>query len=289
MVNCPWSPNASCTIELFSDLNSAFIIGSNSPDRREYIEMIKEVIIEFNLEPIFALNLNQYNGKQAFCTNKCSQIRKSRIIVADLSGPTEIVCNNCNETMDIFSVNVFWEYGYASALEKDPILICDESQYVPFDVADKNAEFYNKGNLKELLRPVIQQRLNNPIPFKSNILNIGETTKFQQLHDLFKTQDDADIIIKIKNQLDLATINQLKKILSMQSSSPQVSHITMWNSKFQIYYMPSIGNAQFSIERKGTNNASYSPIAPDINRDVLTDFLQYYRECFEENGININP
>ncbi|KKK66470.1 hypothetical protein LCGC14_2963770 [marine sediment metagenome] len=168
MVNCPWSPHASCNTEIFSDVNSAFIIGSNSPDRREYIDMIKDVIKEFNLEPRFALDLNQYNGKQAFCTNICSQIRKSRIVITDLSGPTEIVCNKCKETKELFSVNVFWEYGYAAALEKDPILICDESQYVPFDVADKNAEFYNKGNLKELLRPVIQQRLNVSIPLSIN-------------------------------------------------------------------------------------------------------------------------
>lgn len=114
-------------------------------------------------------------------------------------------------------------------------------------------------------------------------------TKYQQLHDLIKTQDDAEIIIKIKNKLNSATLNQLNNILSMQSTGPQVSHITMWNSKFQIYYMPSIGGAQFSIERKGTNNASYSPMAPNVNQDVLDDFLQYFRECFRENGININP
>lgn len=114
-------------------------------------------------------------------------------------------------------------------------------------------------------------------------------TKYQQLHDLLKTRDDEDIIIKIKNKLDWATIDKLKNILSMQSSSPQVSHITMWNSRFQIYYMPSLSGAQFSIERKGTNNASYTPVAPDVNHDVLDEFLQYYRDCFRENGININP
>ncbi|HEC37229.1 hypothetical protein LCGC14_0578620 [marine sediment metagenome] len=60
MVKCPWSPNASCDIELFSEINNAFIIGSNSPDRREYIEMIKEVLEEFNLIPNFALDLKDF-------------------------------------------------------------------------------------------------------------------------------------------------------------------------------------------------------------------------------------
>ncbi len=113
--------------------------------------------------------------------------------------------------------------------------------------------------------------------------------KYQRLHDLLRTQGDADILIKIKNQLDLVTINQLKNILSMQSSAPRVSHITMWNSSFQIFYIPSIGSDQFTIERKGQNNASYNPMAPHENSDVLDDFLQYYRDCFREHGININP
>ncbi len=178
MVNCPWSPNASCNTELFSDPNSAFIIGSNSTDRREYIEMIKEVINEFNLEPNFALDLNQYNGKQAFCTHICSQIRKSRIIVADLSGSSI----KCKETNILFSANVFWEYGYAAALEKDPIIIFDESQSIPFDVADKNTESYNEKSLKDLLRPVIEQRLRNSIPVNQNNSNIISITDSKEIH-----------------------------------------------------------------------------------------------------------
>ncbi|KKN47371.1 hypothetical protein LCGC14_0663640 [marine sediment metagenome] len=178
MANCPWSPNASCNTELYSDPNSAFIIGSNSPDRREYIEMIKEVIREFNLEPNFALDLNIYNGKQAFCTHICSQIRKSKIIIADLSGSSI----KCKETNILFSANVFWEYGYAAALEKDPIIIFDESQEIPFDVADKNTETYNMDSLKMLLRPVIKQRLNSPIPIIQNNSNNRDITDSKEIH-----------------------------------------------------------------------------------------------------------
>ena len=76
MANCPWSPNATCNTKLFSDPKSAFIIGSNAPDRREYIDIIIEILREFDLEPNFALDLNQYNGKLAFCTNICSYTYK---------------------------------------------------------------------------------------------------------------------------------------------------------------------------------------------------------------------
>lgn len=161
---CPWSPNAACIIPLFSDEHSAFIIASNADDREPYREAIKDILREFNLDPIFALDLNQYNGKQAFCTHICGPIRKSRIIVADLSGTTKTYCYTCNIKEIEFSVNVYWEYGYATALEKDPILIVDENQILPFDVADKVADPYNLGNIKNILRPLIRNRLDAPIP-----------------------------------------------------------------------------------------------------------------------------
>lgn len=113
--------------------------------------------------------------------------------------------------------------------------------------------------------------------------------KYQRLHDLLRIQDDADIIIKIKNQLDWATIVQLKNILSMESSSPVKSHINMWNSKFSIFYFSNLAGGRFTIERKDQNKATYTPTAPHKNPDVLDDFLQYYRDCFKEHGIKINP
>ncbi len=161
---CPWSPNAACITPLFSDEHSAFIIASNADDREPYREAIKEVIREFELEPIFALDLDRYNGKQAFCTHICGPIRKTRIIIADLSGTTKTYCEPCNIKNVEYSINVFWEYGYAAALEKDPILIIDENQDLPFDIADKIAEYYNLLTIKDILRPLIQNRLDMPIP-----------------------------------------------------------------------------------------------------------------------------
>lgn len=112
-------------------------------------------------------------------------------------------------------------------------------------------------------------------------------TKYQQLHDLFKKKNDPDIIIKIKNQLDWMTIYDLKKILSMQSSPPYQSPIFIWNSRFQILYAGTMSGPRLTITRKGVNEASYNPMVPDMNRDVLDDFLEYYRNCFKDIGINL--
>ena len=139
----------------------------------------------------------------------------------------------------------------------------------------------------EIIQPQNLTRSGGSINY-SKLQTRALEVKYQRLHDLLRAQGDADILIKIKNQLDLVTINQLKNILSMQSSAPSVSHITMWNSRFQIFYIQSIGGDHFTIKREGQNNASYTPMAPHNNPDVLDDFLQYYIDCFREHGININ-
>lgn len=200
---CPWSPNASCNTELFSDPKGVFIIGSNDEDRKEYIEQIKEVIKEFGLKPSFAKDLNAYNGKQAFCSNICGQIRKARIIIADLSGPYKTICYECETKDYIPSVNVYWEYGYAAALEKDPILICDEEQILPFDIADKNVDDYNIKTLKDVLRPLIKQKLVEPIPKKiaNNLIEGFKRETFEIPNDLDPIDERIPIMQKILKKL----------------------------------------------------------------------------------------
>ncbi len=291
MVDCPWSPNASCNTKLFSDLDSAFIIGSNSLDRREYIDMIIEVLREFELEPSFALDLNQYNGKQAFCTNICSQIRKSRIIIADLSGPTEIVCDKCMETKEIFSVNVFWEYGYAAALEKDPIIICDESQFVPFDVADKNAEFYNKGNLKELLRPIIQQRLMTPIPIDPNNSNTILINDSKDIHKKMLRTLLKNYLIKyyyevinppkdpVTNNTVSLLIDKLKDLKDSQSmyfkdQNGSIKHTKMIST----YFGGDVRNFKDKINKRKIEYKKEKRDLPILAGDLALVFNDHYEE-----------
>lgn len=294
MVNCPWSPHASCNTKLFSDSKSAFIIGSNSPDRREYIDMIKDVLKEFKLEPNFALDLNQYNGKQAFCTNICSQIRKSRIIVADLSGPSETVCDKCKETKDIFSVNVFWEYGYAAALEKDPILICDETQLIPFDVADKNAEFYNKENLKELLRPVIEQRLTTPIHIQNDsnpiIIDSKDTHKeilrnllknylIKYYYEVINPPKNPETNKKISSLIDKLKDLGDSQALYFKDQNGSIKHSLMIST----YFGGNVKDFKYKIDNKEIEYKKEKRQLPILAGDLALIFYDHYEESLK-NG-----
>jgi len=164
--DCYWSKYSKCTVDLHQNKKDIFIIGSNAQDRREYIDIIKIVIKELNLNPIFAIDLKDNNNLQAFCNNICAQIRGSRLIVMDLSAPLKLKCDKCKTNYLEPSINVYWEYGYAAGLEKQMIVLCDQEQLsnIPFDVIDKHLQTYNKDNLHDILKELINSKLSIPIP-----------------------------------------------------------------------------------------------------------------------------
>lgn len=164
--SCYWSNSRVCTKGFFEDTKDAFIIGSCDQNREEYIEEIKNIIEEIGLNPIFAEDLEDYNNYDLFCDKICTHIRCSRIIITDLSAPLREICEQC-KTLDYFpSLNVYWEYGYAAGLGKPQIVICDEEQFdkIPFDVAGKQILQYNRANLRDILKPLIEKELTKPIP-----------------------------------------------------------------------------------------------------------------------------
>ncbi|MFX1238562.1 MAG: hypothetical protein ACFE8P_12685, partial [Promethearchaeota archaeon] len=196
---CYWTPSATCRVALGSEPNKIFIIGSNATDRREYIEKIMNSISSLELEPRFALDLKRNNGYYAFCRNICTEIRSCRFVVADLSGSRvsksmgckcgECQSEECEVQFDYqFSTNVFWEYGYASGMKKRILLICDENQHPPFDVCEKDIEYYNSENLEEMLTELL-----------NNELEANKSSETRELIDI--TQDFTRINAKFDEKL----------------------------------------------------------------------------------------
>ncbi len=161
MQKCYWSRAHACLIEHDQNQENVFIVASNDPSRSEYIELIKKTVGLFKLNPIFAVDLSKNNNRQAFCDNICSYIISSRLIIIDLSGPILPKCEKCSTEYLQFSINVFWEYGYAAGLNRTIIVICDESQVkdIPFDIFDKHILSYTMASLEEDLGEIIKIKL----------------------------------------------------------------------------------------------------------------------------------
>ncbi|KKN54096.1 hypothetical protein LCGC14_0595900 [marine sediment metagenome] len=166
---CYWTKDSYCGLELNQNEDEIFIIGSCDSSRREYINTIIEVVEnEFKIKAIFAEDLSQHNGYKAFCSNICSPIIRSTLVIVDLSAPNKIItCSNCDQNIEISqqSVNVYWEYGYACGLAKRILLFIDESQIdrMPFDVADTQVEVYDVRNLRNKLINLIEMKLKEPL------------------------------------------------------------------------------------------------------------------------------
>lgn len=113
------------------------------------------------MNPIFATDLSKNNNRQAFCDNICSYVISSRFIIIDLSGPILPKCEKCSTEYLQFSINVFWEYGYAAGLNRPIIVICDQNQVkdLPFDIFDKHILSYTKASLEEDLGEIIKIKL----------------------------------------------------------------------------------------------------------------------------------
>jgi len=159
--NCYWSASRSCNINLYQNEKDIFIIGSNHISRTKSVGKIKDIITnEFNMNPIFAIDLKKNNNLDAFCDNICSNIRGSRLIIVDLSGPLITYCKEHDMKNFQPSINVYWEYGYACGIEKDLLVICDEEQkQLPFDIAGKHVEFYTEENIEAKLVSLIKEKL----------------------------------------------------------------------------------------------------------------------------------
>ena len=209
MRNCYWSEANACLKELNQNQDDVFIIASNDPNRSEYVELIKKTVGLFKLNPVFAIDLSKNNNRQAFCGNICSYIITSRLIIIDLSGPILPKCEKCSTEYMQFSINVFWEYGYAAGLNKPIIVICDQSQIkdLPFDIFDKHILSYTRASLEEDIGEIIKIKLEEDNYHESNIKVIlkecyNSLKKICDLYNQISTKDkvltDNEVFLAIK-------------------------------------------------------------------------------------------
>ncbi|MDP1800441.1 MAG: hypothetical protein Q8L81_03765 [Bacteroidota bacterium] len=107
------------------ELPKVFVVMQfSSPYNELYEDVIKEVCKEFKLQ---VLRGDETYGPGLILSDITKQINESKIIIAEISPANP---------------NVFYEVGYAHALNKPTILIADKSTKLPFDVSPFRTLFY---------------------------------------------------------------------------------------------------------------------------------------------------
>lgn len=223
-LDCYWSNSRSCNIAINKFEGTAFIIASNDPSRIDILNKIKKTVKEFNLDPKFAIELEENNNLTAFCDSICAYIRGSRINIVDLTAPLRQRGDE-DSIYEEPSVNVYWEYGYAAGLKKTIILICEEKQAdsIPFNILDKQILYYQEDNIEEELGSLLKHKLEHPdaefqreaSKKKTAPLNIGKTT------DLLKNMGKGEMINIIRQHsfqdLFELTKNIMETIIHIES------------------------------------------------------------------------
>ena len=125
----------------------AFVVMQfSSPYNELYEDVIKIVCEDFNLDVIRA---DETYGPGLILADITKQIYESRLIIAEISP---------------VNANVFYEVGFAHALNKPTILIAEKNTKLPFDVSPFRALFYEnsiagKKKIEEGLRKHINASL----------------------------------------------------------------------------------------------------------------------------------
>jgi hypothetical protein len=127
---------------------TAFIIMPLSSPYLEINEQIIEPICnEFNLQ---ADNALKKYGPGLIISDIQKQIAEAKVIISDIT---------------TLNPNVFYEVGYAMALNKSPILLAEEATILPFDIKSFRAILYKntvvgKDSLMESLRKHVSEVIN---------------------------------------------------------------------------------------------------------------------------------
>lgn len=104
---------------------TAFVVMAfRSPYHEIYSNVISEICHEFDLIPVIA---NEVNGPGMVVMDIVRDIRQSSLVIADITPDNP---------------NVFYEVGYAHAINKPTILIAQKGRDLPFDVHAFRTLFY---------------------------------------------------------------------------------------------------------------------------------------------------
>lgn len=136
-------------IEVYDKKPKVFVVMQfDSKFNELYTEVIKPICTEYGLDVTRA---DESTNNGSIIRDILTELTESTLIIADI-------------TPD--NANVYYELGYAHAIKKDVILLCDEQRArLPFDLADFRTIFYKDSiaghtQIKERLRKHLDNILN---------------------------------------------------------------------------------------------------------------------------------
>jgi hypothetical protein len=116
------------------------VMAFESPFDDLYAEVIVPACIHVGLEPVRADEL-RYPG--VILQDIIGGIREATVVIAEISAVQARASNETARNEGFFNANVFYELGFAHAIEKPTILLARKETRLPFDISGYRVIFYD--------------------------------------------------------------------------------------------------------------------------------------------------
>jgi hypothetical protein len=118
------------------DVAKAFVIMPFAAEFDDVYDLIKQAISEVD-DGLKVVRLDEVRAAGRISEDLVHELSTSTLCVADVTGG---------------NANVMWEVGFATALKKPLIVLNQEYEDLPFDIADLRAVMYERGSLAKTLK-----------------------------------------------------------------------------------------------------------------------------------------
>lgn len=177
------------------------------------------------------------------------------------------------------------------------------------DLREKTIEEASEILLKKLKTENSEEKIIKHPKIKNSGKRHLEENQFQQLYNLFKTENDKELAFDLIFLLKRMNINFIAEILGMLCKLDARGFIYMHNSRYVVIFYNfsdirknisnfdkiiykitrfQVRNRGFLVRRK-TSLKYYFPNRPNKNHDVLEEFLEYFLRRCKDHNIRINP
>lgn len=185
---------------------SCFIACPADDDMETTLALISEKLNKVGIDPIIAVKDRAY-GQDIFCTKVCGKIIESQFCIVLLDEPS-------TPGKNIPNPNVYYEYGFMTALGKHIIPLQKEDLKLAFNIQGHEAIKYNPANLSGELDRAIKDAIKITEQCEEKpALNISEKGILRnfELRDI-ELKDDEWFLYKSIDDTDFKGFGQHKKV-----------------------------------------------------------------------------
>ena len=264
---------------------SCFIACPSRESVQMQIDIIENKLNSEGIEPYVAVK-DSVLGEDIFCTKICGKIIESKFCIVLLDDYPNVI--NTRSTIYVPNPNVYYEYGFMTALDKQIIPLQRDGDDLAFNIRSFDTIKYKESNLKTKIGQAIKNTIKkiDSKQIKDIDRNLLEKKSFNRKMEIngfrkLKIKPDVDDFDNLQDLFNDTIFSgyykEDKKILLLLSSSEKINEleeiedvkliISRFESRYE-KYVQKIKEHNYNIQ----NNIMFASIQPNINDDQESEY-----------------